>query len=252
MVSITLLADTAFSLATAALYVAVGRTVRHRGVSDRASSRALGLFVLWWYAIAAFSVLGAARTLAAALGYLGLPYHVLLSYLSLLPLVAALWGLVYYLVFVHTGNERWLGPLGMMHAGLFVGFLALSVWLRPVAVEAGEWSVTIGYARTLSGPLVAVLLATLLGPVLLAAVAYATLWFRTKDRAARYRVALVSGSFIVWFGSAALASASALVGSAWWPYASRLVGLAATLTLLAAYRPPAPVRRWLDAPSAAS
>src|SRR5688500_14318269 len=83
MVSTTLLADALFSLATAGRYVAVGRIVRHRGVSDRASARALGLFVLWWYSVAALSVLGAARSLAGAFGYLSLPFHVLLSYASL-------------------------------------------------------------------------------------------------------------------------------------------------------------------------
>jgi hypothetical protein len=83
----------------------------------------------------------------------------------------------------------------------------------------------------------------LLLPTLAGAGLYGTLYFRTEDKTARYRIATTSSAFLLWFGSAAIASVTPLHTWSYWPPMARLVGLVATLLIIAAYKPP----RWLQA-----
>ena len=71
--------------------------------------------------------------------------------------------------------------------------------------------------------------------------AYFTLYFRVSDVTQKYRILLVSWSIIIWFLSPYCARAGGLAEQDWWQLASRLIGLAAALTILMAYLPP----RWL-------
>ena len=77
----------------------------------------------------------------------------------------------------------------------------------------------------------------LIFPQVIAGIAYFTLYFSVKEVTQKYRVAVVSGSIIIWFLSAFIASISGLSQYDWWQIASRLIGLGATLAILMAYRP---------------
>lgn len=243
----TLLADAALALALAALYAYVARVVRDRPTTSRDADRAKGAFVTWWVCLAGLTLVGGVRSALGGLDVLHVGVHAALSYLTLPLLVAALWGLVDYLLYIYTGSARWRGVTMAAHAALGVFFLGLVAWMGPRGVTASDWSVTMEHARPLQGALLGVALALILLPTLLAAGAYLTLAFRVRDRTARYRIAMVSGAFLLWFGSAAVASA---LGGArwwyWWPLAARGVALFATLLILAAYRPPRAVRDALN------
>jgi len=242
MVEPRLLADAAFSFATAALYGYVARIVRKRNVYDPDSNRANLSFVIWWYALAALTLLGSARSFLGSVGVLDLPVHETISLLTIVPLVAALGGLLYYLLYIHTGRAGILRPLIVAHVALYVFYLYVSVWLQPTGVRVETWNVSLDSSRELTGPLLGFTLFTILGPVLIAAIGYFTLFFRTHDRTTRYRIAVVSGAFVVWFGSALFAAVTQVGDASWWPIVSRLIALAATLALVTAYRPPA----WLQ------
>jgi hypothetical protein len=74
-------------------------------------------------------------------------------------------------------------------------------------------------------------------PQIIGSLAYFTLFFRVKEATQKYRVALVSISILIWFLSAFLGSAAGLGQFDWWQIVTRLIGLAATLVILLAYRP---------------
>jgi hypothetical protein len=239
----TLLFDAAFATATAVLYAYVGGLVRSRPTADADARLANRMFTVFWFGLAAINVMGAIRNVLAVAGVLDIGWHAALGFLSIVPLVALLWGLTYYLAYIYTG-KRWLfAPLTAIHALLLGGFCYLVWWMQPQGVTVNEWSVVVDYARNPAGPLVALLLFTILGPVLLLSLGYGTLYFRTDDPTARYRIALVSGAFILWFGSPLVAYAVPALGEWWaWPIATRVIGLISTLMILAAYKPPRFVR----------
>lgn len=238
MTAVTLGFDAAFALATAMLYTFVGALTLRREASDADGHRALRLFALWWFGLATVTLVGAVRSTLGALGILDLPVHLALTYLTIPPLVALLAGLLYYLLYIHTGNARLLGPVLLYHAVLLVVVVYLVVWQEPLFVQANAWNVTTENARELSGPLVALAIAALLGPVLMASIAYGSLYFRAHERTARYRIATVAGAFTLWFGSSAVAAITGFNEWYWWPVASRVVALVSTVIILLAYKPP--------------
>lgn len=240
-VSLTLLLDALLAFAATIIYGYVASITATRSVTSMADRRASRFFATWWAALALTVVTGGGASLLGAFGVLDLTTHVLLQHLSLAPLAVALAALAYYLVYVHTGDERIASVAAVLHVGL-LGILVWLVWAaRPIGVTAGTWDVRIVNARPLEGARQVFAFALLLGPTLLAALAYAGLAFRVKDRTARFRVAMVSGGFILWFG-ASFVGGIGLDHVSWWPLASRLVGLAATAMILAAYHPPRMLR----------
>lgn len=240
-----LLLDALFATVTAGIFAYVGRDFARRPASED-TRRARDCFVAWWYGLSVVTLVGALRSALGAAGFLDLSVHVALSFFSLLPLMVALFGLLYYLLFIHTGNARLFTPLAVAYTALFVGFAWLITWLKPTAVKVDAWSVGFEYARKLEGWPVGVLIILLLGPVLVAALLYGSLVFRAKTRIARYRVGMTSGAFLLWFGSSGIASVLGLTTLPNWPVASRAIGLVSTLMVLAAYRPPAALRRRLE------
>lgn len=133
------------------------------------------------------------------------------TYLRAPPLALALWGLLYYVAYLYAGRRAWLLPLG-----LFAGILGGVLVALDASGHAGGWT--------------ALLVAA---PVLGAALAYASLYRRAGARAQRYRIALVGAAMGLW-GIAAVAAGS------------EALRLAVPLAALAAYQPPARLRRWLD------
>lgn len=236
----TLLLDAAFALAMGVLYLYVARLVGARQVSSPGARRALRGFVVWWLALAAYTALDGARSLLAAFDVLDREPHAILAYAALAPLVVALWGLVDYLVYIHTGTQRWRRAILVGHVALGAFLFALVVYRHPIGAEALDWDVPVLYERALSGPLYFLAIGAVLGPVLGASAGYLSLAFRVRDPASRARIFTVGGAFFAWFGIAALASATQLAQWYWWPLAADAIALAATLVILGAYRTPRP------------
>ena len=240
MTTPTLLLDAALAATLAGLYVFVGGSFSRRPVSTPEALVARRAFTVWWFALAALTLLGAARDLLAGMDVLDLGVHATLAYLSVPPLAAALAGLVYYLLFLHTGASRWLRPTLVAHVALGLFFLGLVAWMRPQGVQVDDWEARIVYANALTGPLLGLVLVLILVPVLAAASAYLGLAFRVDDRTARARIFTVSGAFLLWFGSAGLASAMGWTEWYWWPLVARGIALVSTLLILVAYQPSFP------------
>jgi hypothetical protein len=240
MATPTLLLDAASAAVLGGLYAFVGNLFSRRPVSSPEALQARRAFTLWWYGLSALTLVGALRHFLAGAGILDLGLHVTLGYLLIPVLAAALWGLVYYLLFIYTGSSRWRMATLVGHAALGIVLLGLVAWMGPERVVAEDWSATIVYARELTGPPLFLVAAAILAPVLFAASAYLTLAFRVEDPKARARIFTVSGAFLLWFGSSALASAFGWTDWYWWPLAARGIAFVSTLLILLAYQPAFP------------
>lgn len=82
-------------------------------------------------------------------------------------------------------------------------------------------------------------------PLLGAVVAYATLFFRVTDAAARYRIALVALGLLVWITTEGLAYVSGVSNTSAGEMTRRLLALGSTILIYYGYQAPAwAQRRW--------
>lgn len=243
MFQITLLISALFSIVTAAIYGYVAARLRQRTISSPEARFAWQLFGLWWYCLAATTLVGSIQYFLGAFNIASLPFFVVLTYVNLLLICIALWGLLYYLVYLFTGSQRILVPLTIFYVLYYILLVYYITASSPARVEITRWSARLVYADPITGPFFSLVLVLLVFPQILASLAYFTLFFRLREATQRYRVLLVSWCIILWFGSAFLASVSGLSQQDWWQIASRLIGLGAALGILSAYFPPGVIRR---------
>lgn len=248
MVSSTLLAAALFAFVAAAVYAYVGDRLRRRRVSEEARLAAQ-LFSLWWLALAGATAITGLTHLAGALGNTDLALHVTLTSVNLLLICAALWGLLYYLVYLFTGRKGAVVPLSVFYAAYYVSLVYYVTSSHPAAVELRRWQAALVYEQPLAGPLFTALVLLLVVPQIVGALAYFTLFFRVRDRTQRYRIGVVSWSIVLWFGSALVAAAAGLGQNDAWQVASRAIGLGAALAILMAYEPPGFLKRRLGVAS---
>lgn len=233
----TLLFGALLSLADAGIYFYVGQTLRRRRVVAPEARLAWRLFIVWWSALAGTTLAGSVLSLLGAFGVTDLPLFLTVTQLNLLAICIALYGLMYYLLYLFIGNRRVLGPLTVFYITYYLLLVYFINWRVPTGVVVGRWTTTLSYQQPPTGPFFALVLIFLVIPQILSGLAYFTLYFRVQEPTQKYRILLVSWSIILWFSSALLASAAGLAQQDWWQVASRLIGLAAALTILMAYRP---------------
>jgi hypothetical protein len=222
------------SLLSAVGFLLVGRTVQKRDVS-RSMRIGQDAFVVWWYALAGATFLGAATNLPL---FADLEAFLALTILSLLVLSIGLCGLLFYLVFLFTEKRSLLLPMAIGYAGFFL-FLAWFILApQPIGVESNGWGRELVYAdeeALTSGPLLGLAIALLIGPQIVAALGYLSLYWKVDDPMLRRRILLVSLSILTWFGSGLIGTGSDVAESDWWQLTSRLIGLAAAATIYYAY-----------------
>jgi hypothetical protein len=247
-----LMIQAVLAFTTGIVYVYVGRLILRRRLSDDAR-RANLLFAAWWMGLAGIDALAGMLDVALAFDLRDLPIVVTFVNLLLLVLCAALWGLVYYLTYLYTGSRRAFWPTGAFYGGLGLAFLYLVAWMQPNGMEDTGIGVTLTYARTPPTFLTASMGAALAVPVVAAAFAYGTLFFKVQDRTRRFRIAAVAGSFFLWFGwslvSSILQLQTRFPGSVRLLVANQLIALAVPVIVTLAYRPPTWLRDRLEAPA---
>lgn len=242
MAPTALLVSALLSLAAAAVYGYVGWRLSRRHV-EGPSRLASSLFSTWWACIALVTGGGALVRLGVVTGVVDFPLYLTWTYLSLLVLCLSLWALLYYLAYLLTGSRRAFVPITAFYVLLFAWFVYLVTAAHPQGVEVQGARIAPIYEQPIEGTPVALALAAILGPHLVASVGYFRLFFKVEGRTQRYRIGLVAATIFAWFLSSALASATQASRSDWWLLASALIGLAASLVILAAYVPPRWVRR---------
>lgn len=231
------------------LYAWVAIMQARRRVSDHARPALWG-FVAWWAGLSFLGFYGLIGQLTADPVSLGLAGFRLFLYPIILLLVAMCAGLVHYLLFLYTGRRA---VLWWTLAFFVIWAAALSYSIEGFTPAVGDDPATAAPGPefyTIDEPptwLAAFVGLGLILPLLGAAVAYALLYFRTDDATGKYRIALVSTGFVLWFLYSALGSLGRLIsGDNEQSFTSELIGqllglLAASLTLLA-YKPPRIIR----------
>lgn len=237
----TLLFSALFAVTSASIYSYVGWRLSRRVISSSEARLAWESFTVWWYGLAATTLIGGFLNLFGAVGLTSLPLFVTATYINILVICIALLGLLYYLIYLFTGNRRSLVPLAIFYMIYFVLLIYYITASAPNGVNVDRWRAGLAYSAPLTGPLFTLIIVLLLLPQILGGLAYFTLYFRVKEVTQKYRILLVSWSIIIWFLSPFAAMAGGLAQQDWWQLASRFIGLAAALTILMAYLPP----RWL-------
>lgn len=234
----TLFLSALFALTVASIYAYVGWRFSQRTVASSGAKLAWAAFTVWWYGVAATTVIGGLLDLFGALGLTLLPLFVTATYLNLLVICLALWGLLYYLIYLFTGKSQSLVPLAVFYViyyALLIYYITASV---PQGIQLERWDASLEYQAPQRGPFFGVVIILLLLPQILGGLAYFTLYFQMKEATQKYRILLVSWSIIIWFLSSLFAIIGGLSDQDWWQIASRLIGLTAALTILMAYQPP--------------
>jgi hypothetical protein len=242
MSAATLLLSASLALLAGLLYLVVGRvSARRRSAGE--SSLAQLAFSIWWYALGISAILQAAVLAVATADAVDFALFFALSLALLAAICLALWGLLFYLTYIFFGARSIAWPLAGFYLAYFAGWVFLLVRAQPSAVIVERWRVRLDLGPDFQAdPLVGTFIVLLLLPQILGAIAYFTLYFRTHDPSQRYRIALISAAIFGWFTSSLVATSTNLANSDFWTIASRLIGVAATLTVLAAYLPPRFVR----------
>jgi len=237
----TLLFSTLFAFISAGIYAYVGWRLSKRIVSSSQGRIAWQLFIVWWYGVAVTTLIGGLLNLFGAFGLTILPLFVTATYINLLVICLAIWGLLYYLIYLFTGNSQLLVPLTIFYIIYYIFLVYYTTARVPESVNVDRWRTTLAYHTALRGPFFVMLILLLLLPQVIGGVAYFTLYFRVTEVTQKYRVLFVSWSIIIWFLSPFIAIAGGLADQDWWQLVSRLIGIAAALAILMAYLPP----RWL-------
>lgn len=238
----TLLLAALGSILTSTLYIYIGRVVRRRAVSAEARL-ANGMFAMWWHSLGGLGLLGALVMVV----YLadGLEIWMYQAYITfvLLGLFMALWGLQFYLLYLYTGSRRWFLPLAAFYAALFLATEGLIEYIGPPEeITDNGWQLQRLPEAELGQAFSLAFSALIIGPALVTAIAYARLFRKTQDRTQRYRIALVTGAIIVWFGSSVVGAVLDVTQSLGWQLFSRVIGIVGAVVILMAYKPPKWVR----------
>lgn len=234
----TLLISTFLALAAAVIYFFVGRGLRERQLKDEDAQRAWRYFVVWWTGLAFSTLISTLMNFLGFLNVMDLAIFVSLSHLNSFVISLSVAGLVYYLLYLFTGNSKLFNPT----IALYALFYALTIYFvqsnNPIGVEVTPWNTTLIYEHGPEGPFFFVLLVFLIFPTLFGSLFYLSLFFRIRDRSQRFRILIVSLSIIIWFGSSFLVSAAGPAENNVWPIISRLMGIAAATAIYFAYFPP--------------
>lgn len=236
----TLALGAALGLACGALFVAAGARTWRRALEQ--GSPPLRAFAVFWLGSGAY--IGADAAWRAA--WLGGEHSLLVAVAVLQVKVAAVCagfaGLVVYLLAIYSPRRLRL----RVAAAYFALFLALETfytWRGPVGAYQGYSSLGLDYARSPPPFVWDALLVALFLPPLLATLGYASLYRLAPDGAAKRRIALTSGSLLLFFVPDL---ARWLVGG-WeaWDLVERGLALGAGGVILAATRPGGPKQRRL-------
>lgn len=243
-------------LVQAMLYTYIGARLGEKSFKDKQDAGAWRAFRVWWFGMALNTAINALAILTLAINVTYLPLFILYSLSSTMAAAAALWGLFSYLMYIFTGGSRSSRWIGAFYIG-FAIFLLVSIFsFQPIGVSMGEWAVSVQYQNPPTGAFaliygVALILLMSLPPIL-ASFGMFSLYFRVKERSARYRAMLVPAGIFGLFGLTYLIPLILLLAGlntnqlTWWPVTIRLIGIASLLLIYFAYFPPSFIQQRLS------
>lgn len=237
------------ALLTGLVYAYVARLVGRRETSPQAA-RANFSFATFWGTFGALEFLVGLYQLPAAFGYRDLALTITLINLILVMIAVALCGLVYFLVYLYTGSSRAFWPIVGAYAILAVALLYLIAWMQPLGFDESLGPGQLKYAHQLAGAPAITLGLLFTVPVVLAAVGYGTLYFRTQSPAAKLRIGIVALSFLGWFGWSTVSTILELQrknpNNLALLVTNSAISLVVPILIVIAYKPPAWLRKRIE------
>ncbi len=233
------------SLATAGLYLAIGRHAARSSFTEEGRHGAR-TFRFWWWGLAGLSALTGLQGLLASFAN-DQPWIPVAAastqFLYVLCACMGLCGLMCYLWFLYTGSLRGSPFFTFFYGLVYVAAGASMAWQRPVGFRAYDYAVGIAYANPLpdSGLVYLVFYSLFLVPQVIVAGLYLALFRRVGDRQARLRVVLVSASLLALLLVTLAVGASGHSLDPWWLSGQQAIELLASAGVLLAHRPP----RWV-------
>lgn len=234
----------AVQFVSSVIFFYVGYTILGRKVSTE-SRLALSAFSLWWVGLGLSTLLTSGLILAARQGFTHLALHEAALHLQLVLICVILWGLLYYLLYLYTGRRWLVYAVGVFYVLYYMTLVYWVAWQNPTHVELERWRVVMKYERESTNAVLQLIVALLVLPQIIGAIAYFRLYFFADHPVQKYRIALVSLSILVWFSTALISSLAQISTSDTGQVISRMVSLGAALTVLMAYRPPKWIRERL-------
>lgn len=243
MASLAVTIPVATNLFAASIALVVGlRLARHRPAGD--PGRAVLRFSAWWIGLAAFITLNQIATLAALAGANTPGVIAPLSYAANTALMACLWGLVSYVLYLFTGKPRALTATSVAYALQLVAILAWIASMGPQGVIVTDAGTQTDWARDPSPGESGLFALTFLLPPIVSSVALGILSFSSgvEGRTSRFRMRAIAVGIFIWFTGAIVITASG-APAATTSIVGPIVGTLCMLLIVSAYRPPA----WLQA-----
>ncbi len=231
----TLLVSAGAASLASGLFLATGLALLQRRVGDAGAQQALTLFAVWWIGLAIYAVAGANEDVLAAFGLEPFGVFVALRYMQIVSVCIGLWGLMYYLAFVLTGQRRLMAPLAAFYAGYYAVLLFLVTRSAPAAVEVAPWRTALVFATPLLGALAVALLLVI--PPVVGAGTYLALLREAPRGAHRARIWLISLSTLAWSGSIVLRDGGLAAAL------PVVLGLLSAMSISWAYQPPSWIAR---------
>src|SRR5215216_2421449 len=139
----TLLFSTLFAFISAGIYAYVGWRLSKRIVSSSQGRIAWQLFIVWWYGVAVTTLIGGLLNLFGAFGLTILPLFVTATYINLLVICLAIWGLLYYLIYLFTGNSQLLVPLTIFYIIYYIFLVYYTTARVTESVNVDRWRTTL-------------------------------------------------------------------------------------------------------------
>lgn len=226
--SATVLVGSVLGLAVAALYGWLGREHARRATTGGLGPAA---FAVFWYGIAAHAAVESLWAVSVVLWTQPLWVGILVLLVKIGTGVAAIGGLVLYMLLIYTGNAR--AAVGVVLA--YSALQSLMTWEYlsrvPLAPELRTWYAGLRYQHP-EGAAHDALAVALFLPPLVAAVAYLSLLRVTTDPLQRRRIVATSASLAVFFGGFLLGWVHERWF--WWGLLERVLALGAAAGVLAA------------------
>lgn len=239
----TLLASALLALGTGAGFAAIARLILQR--SEARPRAPIVCFALFWISAAIVWATQGLGSLAAYAGVASVPVNGALDEVSTPFYCLAAASLLYYVLYLLTGRARLLAPILAYYLVLFAALRWRVLVAQRLEVTVEAWQVNFAYATPLEGPVYTLIVVLVAVPLLAAVLSYGTLFFRIRDHASRYRIGLVTVGLTAWIATEAWSFASGVASTTEGELARRLVALASTGVILAAYLPPRSARlRW--------